>query len=95
MDIVILMEAVTWGAGQWNNKFGDWTIAVRRAVRVHPERARLAEWLNTKQKLAIEIIFWLRARHDANLDNLFATIFNAVVEGVLVTRHNRQKEELI
>jgi len=84
ITIKVPVKVVTLGAGVWKQKeYNDWIACVTLAVRDHPERERLARWIqNTKGRLAIEVDFFLPQQNiNADLDNMVGTIFNPVVRG--------------
>lgn len=85
---------MTWGSGAVEGNYQDWSSRVQEAVREHTARERLAGWLTREHcRLGIEVTFWISAKHESDLDNLFDTILNPLVDGACpeVPRQGRRR----
>jgi hypothetical protein len=95
VEIRISGVPVTWGSGAVSGDYQGWILDIREAVSKHPNRERLARWLSSeRERLGIEITFWLPPKRESDLDNLLDTIFNAFLDGACPEIPQQQRRRL-
>ena len=87
IQIIVPCAIITSKSAAWGSKerelFKASQEAIRYAVQNSPHRTQLAQWLESRTKLAMTIEFHLSNQrvHNSDLDSLLADLLNPLVEG--------------